>query len=57
MKWTVNECLLKKQILTLRLLNHRFTKYNICPKVQKTTGQPIDRLSFVISAQVDLPRH
>ena len=26
-------------------------------KVQKTTDQPIDRLSFVISAQVDLPRH
>ena len=25
-------------------------------KVQKT-NQPIDRLSFVISAQVDLPRH
>ena len=26
-------------------------------KSKKTTGQPIDRLSFVISAQVGLSRH
>ena len=38
-----------------------YGRYLLCRagkgKVQKTTGQPIDRLSFVISAQVDLPRH